>query len=216
VLWLENNMFLNLHYIHKKYVHYNYDSYSMQFLNNVSSYLLLNLKKYINFMLIKNQQIHIFIDKEYIFETCFFLKNSIYIFCNQLLDMTVVDRIEFLKDGYRWEFVYVLLSTYYNLRIFVRGYIMYYQFLYSVIKLYNSANWLEREVWDMFGIFIKNHPDLRRILTDYNFLGSPLRKDFPLNGYLEVRYDEDMKIVSVEPLELTQELREFRLENPWK
>jgi len=197
-------------------VHYNYDSYSMQFLNNVSSYLLLNLKKYINFMLIKNQQIHIFIDKEYIFETCFFLKNSIYIFCNQLLDMTVVDRIEFLKDGYRWEFVYVLLSTYYNLRIFVRGYIMYYQFLYSVIKLYNSANWLEREVWDMFGIFIKNHPDLRRILTDYNFLGSPLRKDFPLNGYLEVRYDEDMKIVSVEPLELTQELREFRLENPWK
>jgi len=94
-------MFLNLHYIHKKYVHYNYDSYSMQFLNNVSSYLLLNLKKYINFMLIKNQQIHIFIDKEYIFETCFFLKNSIYIFCNQLLDMTVVDRIEFLKDGYR-------------------------------------------------------------------------------------------------------------------
>jgi len=209
-------MFLNLHYIHKKYVHYNYDSYSMRFLNNMSSYLLLNLKKYINFMLIKNQQIHIFIDKEYIFETCFFLKNSIYVFCNQLLDMTVVDRIEFLRDGYRWEFVYVLLSTYYNLRIFVRGYIKYYQFLYSVIKLYNSANWLEREVWDMFGIFIKNHPDLRRILTDYNFLGSPLRKDFPLNGYLEVRYDEDMKIVSVEPLELTQELREFRLENPWK
>jgi len=182
----------------------------------MSSYLLLNLKKYINFMLIKNQQIHIFIDKEYIFETCFFLKNSIYVFCNQLLDMTVVDRIEILRDGYRWEFVYVLLSTYYNLRIFVRGYIKYYQFLYSVIKLYNSANWLEREVWDMFGIFIKNHPDLRRILTDYNFLGSPLRKDFPLNGYLEVRYDEDMKIVSVEPLELTQELREFRLENPWK
>jgi len=66
----------------------------------------------------------------------------------------------------------------------------------------------------MFGIFIKNHPDLRRILTDYNFLGSPLRKDFPLNGYLEVRYDEDLKIISIEPIELTQELREFRLENP--
>jgi NADH:ubiquinone oxidoreductase subunit C len=68
----------------------------------------------------------------------------------------------------------------------------------------------------MFGVFIKNHPDLRRILTDYNFLGSPLRKDFPLNGYLEVRYDEDMKVVLVEPIGLSQELREFRLENPWK
>lgn len=108
----------------------------------------------------------------------------------------------------------MLLSTYYNIRIFVRGYLKFYQPLSSIVKLFSSANWFEREIWDMFGIYFKNHPDLRRILTDYAFLGSPLRKDFPLNGYLEVRYDEDMKIVAVEPLELTQELREFRLENP--
>lgn len=209
-------MLINLTYIYKRYVHISCDVFSMKFLQPISLFLTQNLKKYINFLVIKNYQIHIFLNKDDIFNVCFFLKNSIFTFCNQLLDITVVDRIEFLQNGLRWEYVYVLLSTYYNLRIFIRGYIKYYQFLYSVIKLYNSANWLEREIWDMFGIFIKNHPDLRRILTDYNFLGSPLRKDFPLNGYLEVRYDEDMKIVLVEPLELTQELREFRLENPWK
>ncbi len=209
-------MLIQLNYISKRYVYINVDLYSTKFLQTLSVFILSNLKKYLNFILIKNFQLHIFINKDNIFEVCFFLKNSIYTFCNQLLDITVVDRIEFLNNGYRWEYIYVLLSTYLNIRIFIRGYIKYYQFLYSIIKIFNSANWLEREIWDMFGIFIKNHPDLRRILTDYNFLGSPLRKDFPLNGYLEVRYDEDMKVVLVEPIGLSQELREFRLENPWK
>lgn len=194
-------MLIQLNYINKRFIHISYDLHSMKFLHTLSLYILSNLRKYLNYLLIKNYQIHIYVDKDYIFEVCFFLKNSVYTFCNQLLDLTVVDRIEFLQNGFRWEYIYVLLSTYLNIRLFVRGYIKYYQFLYSIIKLYNSANWLEREIWDMFGIFIKNHPDLRRILTDYNFLGSPLRKDFPLNGYLEVRYDEDMKIVLVEPID---------------
>jgi len=112
----------------------------MKYLQPLSLFLLKNLKKYLNFILIKNYQLHLFLNSDSILNVIYFLKNSIYIFCNQLLDITVVDRIEFLQDGLRWEYVYVLLSTYYNLRIFVRGYIRYYQFLYSIIKLYNSAN----------------------------------------------------------------------------
>jgi NADH:ubiquinone oxidoreductase subunit C len=209
-------MLILFNYIFNKRIKYNVSLFSLKLFQNLSVFLILNLKKYLNFILIKDNQIHIFINKDNIYEVCFFLKNSLYTFCNQLLDLTIVDRIEFLKDGYRWEFVYVLLSTYFNLRIFIRGYLKYYQFLSSIVELYNSSNWLEREVWDMFGIYFKNHPDLRRILTDYAFLGSPLRKDFPLTGYVETRYDDELKTIVTEPLELTQELREFRLENPWK
>tara|TARA_B100000780_G_scaffold224410_1_gene163518 strand:+ start:2944 stop:3291 length:348 start_codon:yes stop_codon:yes gene_type:complete len=85
----------------------------------------------------------------------------------------------------------------------------------SVTKVFNSANWWEREIWDMFGVFFSNHPDLRRILTDYGFEGYPLRKDFPLSGYVEVRYDDIVKRVVCEPLELAQEFRSFNFESPW-
>lgn len=85
-----------------------------------------------------------------------------------------------------------------------------------VILFYCSANWSEREVWDMFGVYFKGHPDLRRILTDYGFEGHPLRKDFPLSGYLEVRYDDEVKRVVYEPLELSQEFRKFDLSSPWE
>jgi NADH dehydrogenase (ubiquinone) Fe-S protein 3 len=77
------------------------------------------------------------------------------------------------------------LSTFFNKRIFIRGFLKNFNFLVSIVKIFNSANWLEREIWDMFGIYIKNHPDLRRILTDYSFLGSPLRKDYPLTDMLK-------------------------------
>jgi NADH:ubiquinone oxidoreductase subunit C len=190
--------------------------FSFKRIQKIVFFITNNLNKYINFVLIKNNQINIYLNKENILNVSFFLKNSSFLLCNQLLDITIIDRLEFLKNGYRWEFIYVFLSTYYNIRILIRGYLKFYDFLPTLTKIFNSANWLEREVWDMFGIYIKNHPDLRRILTDYAFIGSPLRKDFPLNGYLDVRYDEDLKIIVVEPLELSQELREFRLENPWK
>jgi NADH-quinone oxidoreductase subunit C len=86
---------------------------------------------------------------------------------------------------------------------------------YFYLNLHNSAGWLERETWDLFGLFFKNHPDLRRILTDYGFEGFPLRKDFPLSGYTEVRYDERQKRILCEPLELTQEFRVFDFSSPW-
>ena len=85
----------------------------------------------------------------------------------------------------------------------------------SVTHLFPSANWFERETWDMFGICFLNHPDLRRIMTDYNFEGHPLRKDFPLSGYVEVRYDDSVRRVVVDPLELTQEFRLFDFASPW-
>ena len=178
-------MLINLFHIYKKKLKLNYNLVSLKILQDLSYYLILNMRKCINFLVIKHNCINIFIKKEYIYDVCFFLKNSIYIFCNQLLDFTLVDRIEFSKNNYRWEFIYVLLSTFLNKRIFIRGFLKNFNFVISIVKLYNSANWLEREVWDMFGIYIKNHPDLRRILTDYSFLGSPLRKDFPLNVMLK-------------------------------
>ena len=173
-------MLLNLFHIYKKKLKLNLSLVSFNILQNLSFFLILNMKKCINFLLIKNNCINIFIKKEYIFDICFFLKNSLFIFCNQLLDFTLVDKIEFVKINYRWEFVYVLLSTFFNKRIFVRGFLKNFNFLISIVKIFNSANWLEREVFDMFGVYIKDHSDLRRILTDYSFLGSPLRKDFPL------------------------------------
>lgn len=121
-----------------------------------------------------------------------------------------------IKKNKRFEFIYIFLSTVYNFRVFIRGFISLFESLKSLDFLYSSANWLEREVWDMYGIFIVGHPDLRRILTDYGFLGFPFRKDFPLSGYVELRYDEINKYVVVEPLELSQEFRYFRFENPWK
>ena len=104
----------------------------------------------------------------------------------------------------------MLLSTFLNKRVFIRGFLKNYNFLVSVVKIFNSANWLEREVWDLYGVFFDSHPDLRRILTDYGFSGFPLRKDFPLVGFIESRYDDELQQVCYEKLSLSQEFRVFK------
>lgn len=105
--------------------------------------------------------------------------------------------------------IYNLLSIAHNGRIRVKTYADELSPVDSAVPVYNAANWFEREAWDMYGIFFSGHPDLRRILTDYGFEGHPFRKDFPLSGYVEVRYDDEAKRVVCEPLEMTQEFRQF-------
>jgi NADH/F420H2 dehydrogenase subunit C len=144
---------------------------------------------------------------------CNFLKNHMGTRCSQLMDVTAVD---YPDRENRFTVVYNLLSVDLNSRIRLKTEVDGLTSIESVTALYPCAAWWEREVWDMFGIFFTNHPDLRRILTDYGFQGHPLRKDFPVTGYTEVRYDETEKRVIYEPLELTQEFRSFDFASPWE
>nr|BDN85851.1 NADH dehydrogenase subunit 9 [Microheliella maris]BDN85884.1 NADH dehydrogenase subunit 9 [Microheliella maris] len=130
-----------------------------------------------------------------------------------LIDITAVD---YPNRKYRFEVVYHLLSVHLIGRLRLKICTDQLNPVPSIVPLYAAANWWEREVWDMFGIFFSNHPDLRRILTDYGFEGYPLRKDFPLTGYVEVRYDDSQKRVVSEPLEMTQEFRSFDFLSPWE
>ena len=132
---------------------------------------------------------------------------------NQFIDLTAVD---YPNKKNRFEMIYILLSVEFNLRIIIRFLINENQSVDSLTNLFPAANWYEREVWDLFGITFNNHPDLRRLLTDYGFLGHPLRKDFPLSGNVEVKYDLNEKKVVYEPVKLTQSFREFEFESPWK
>ncbi len=130
-----------------------------------------------------------------------------------LVDITAVDWPE---EEQRFEIVYNLLSVKQNLRIRVTLRTDEETPVPSAVSVFNSANWLEREVWDLYGVFFDKHPDLRRILTDYGFEGHPLRKDFPLTGYVEVRYDEEQKRVIYEPVSMVQEFRTFDFQSPWE
>jgi NADH:ubiquinone oxidoreductase subunit C len=116
----------------------------------------------------------------------------------------------------RFEVNYMFLNYSLSHRIILRSYATEYSNLPTISDTFSSANWLEREVWDMYGVFFSGHKDLRRILTDYGFSGFPLRKDFPLTGYSEVRYDDSKKQVVLEPLEVSQEFRLFNFKSPWE
>lgn len=134
--------------------------------------------------------------------------------CQLLMDLTAVDYPERLSA--RFEVVYSLLSLRHNHRIRVKVPATEETLVPSVVEIYNSAGWFEREVWDMYGVMFDGNPDLRRILTDYGFDGHPQRKDFPLTGYVEVRYDEELKRVVYEPVKLTQDFRSFDYLSPWE
>ena len=132
---------------------------------------------------------------------------------NQLIDLTAVDYPE--RES-RFDVVYLLLSMDNNMRMRLVAAVAAGQAVPSVTGLFMAANWAEREVWDMFGIFFAGHPDLRRLLTDYGFEGHPLRKDFPLTGHVEVRYDDNQRRVVNEPVHLVQEFRDFDFLSPWE
>ena len=158
-------------------------------------------------------QLFIDIDLENLSSTILFLKTNDKCRFKQLIDITAVDYPDKEK---RFKIVYLLLSHENNLRIIINIDIDEKSTVPSISKIFSSANWMEREVFDMYGISFKDHPDLRRILTDYGFVGHPLRKDFPLTGHTEVRYSEDKKKVVSEPVKLDQEYRDFDFESPWE
>ena len=154
----------------------------------------------------------IFINKKNILDTVNILKENNDLLFNQLIDITAVD---YPSKDYRFELVYIFLSMTYNKRILLKICLKESENIESITSLHKSSNWFERECFDLFGIEFINHPDLRRIMTDYNFEGHPLRKDFPLTGNVEVRYDDLEKKIVYEPVKLTQEYRNFDYMSPW-
>jgi len=162
---------------------------------------------------IKHSQLYLNIDCDDLLDVLVFLKNNASTKFRQLIDITAVD---YPEENERFKVVYLLLSHEFNNRVILTYSINENEVIPSITEIFPSANWMEREVFDMYGIKFKNHPDLRRILTDYNFEGFPLRKDFPLTGHNEVRYNEDEKKVIYEPVKLEQNYRNFDYESPWE
>jgi NADH/F420H2 dehydrogenase subunit C len=141
-----------------------------------------------------------------------FLKNNENSLYKLLVDIVILD---FPEAFLRFKIIYNICSIKYNLRIKLISCVSEIDPLDSITILYKNSNWMEREIFDMYGIFFRNHPDLRKILSDYGFNGFPLRKDFPLTGYKEIRYDDSQKRIILESLEMTQEFRVFKFHNPW-
>ena len=162
---------------------------------------------------IKNDELLVKVEVDNLYSILLFLKTNEQCKFKQLIDIVAAD---YLGDDQRFRIYYLLLSHENNLRIKVSINLSIDEKVPSIVKLYPSSNWMEREVFDMYGIKFKNHPDLRRILTDYNFKGFPLRKDFPLTGFNEVRYSEKEKKVIYEPVKLEQDYRNFDFESPWE
>ena len=182
---------------------------------------LIDLEKKINSELttkinktqIKYNQIYIETDKDDLIDVILFLKTNVDTKFRQLIDITVID---YPENNQRFQIVYLFLSHEYNQRLILKYSITENEIIPSVTSIFPAANWMEREVFDMYGVTFKDHPDLRRILTDYGFEGHPLRKDFPLTGNTEVRYSEEKKKVINEPVKLEQNYRNFDYESPWE
>ena len=162
---------------------------------------------------IRHDQLYINIDSEDLISVTLFIKNNENTKFRQLIDITVVD---YPENTQRFKVVYLFLSHEFNQRIMLSYLISENEVIPSLTSIYPAANWMEREVFDMYGVKFKDHPDLRRILTDYGFEGHPLRKDFPLTGHTEVRYSEEQKKVIQEPVKLEQNYRNFDYESPWE
>ena len=162
---------------------------------------------------ILHNQLYLSINSEDLLNVILLLKTNKDTKFKQLIDITAVDYPENKK---RFKIVYLLLSHEFNQRILISYFINENEKISSLVNIFPSANWMEREIFDMYGIKFNDHPDLRRILTDYGFEGFPLRKDFPLTGHNEVRYSEEDKKVIYEPVKLEQNYRNFDYESPWE
>ena len=162
---------------------------------------------------IRHDQLYINIDSEDLIDVTLFIKSNENTKFRQLMDITAVD---YPENTQRFKIVYLFLSHEFNQRIILSYLISENEVIPSLTSIYPAANWMEREVFDMYGVKFKDHPDLRRILTDYGFEGHPLRKDFPLTGHTEVRYSEEQKKVIKEPVKLEQNYRNFDYESPWE
>jgi NADH-quinone oxidoreductase subunit C len=182
---------------------------------------LIDLEKKINSELttkikkseIKHDQLYLSIEAKDLIDVSLFIKSNKGTKFRQLIDVTAVD---YPENTQRFKVVYLFLSHEFNQRIILSYLINENEVIQSLTAVYPAANWMEREVFDMYGIKFKDHPDLRRILTDYGFEGHPLRKDFPLTGHTEVRYSEEQKKVIKEPVKLEQNYRNFDYESPWE
>ena len=162
---------------------------------------------------IRHDQLYINIESEDLLNVALFIKNNENTKFRQLIDITVVD---YPENSQRFKVVYLFLSHEFNQRIILSYLINENEVIPSLTSIFPAANWMEREVFDMYGVKFKDHPDLRRILTDYGFEGHPLRKDFPLTGHTEVRYNKKKKKVISEPVKLEQNYRNFDYESPWE
>ena len=185
----------------------------MKNLEDLEKKLNSELTTKINKSEIKHNQIYLETDKDDLIDITLFLKTNSETKFRQLIDITVVDYPEKNK---RFDVVYLFLSHEFNQRLILKYSISEKEVIPSLTNVFPSANWMEREVFDMYGVSFKDHPDLRRILTDYGFEGHPLRKDFPLTGHSEVRYSEEEKKVISEPVKLEQNYRNFDYESPWE
>ncbi len=185
----------------------------MKILQDIEKKINSELTTKVNSSEIKHDQIYLTIDSDDIIDVISFLKGNVNTKFKQLIDITAID---YPQEENRFNMVYLLLSHEFNSRIVIKCSINENEILPTLTKIYPSANWMEREVFDMYGISFKDHPDLRRILTDYGFEGHPLRKDFPLTGHNEVRYSVDEKKVVYEPVKLEQNYRKFDYESPWE
>ena len=162
---------------------------------------------------IKHNQIYVEIEKDDLIDVTLFIKTNKDTKFKQLIDITVVD---YPEETQRFKVVYLFLSHEFNQRMVLSYLINENEVISSLTSIFPAANWMEREVFDMYGVNFKDHPDLRRILTDYGFEGHPLRKDFPLTGHTEVRYSEEQKKVISEGVKLEQNYRNFDYESPWE
>ena len=173
-------------------------------LKKIKDFIIINESKHLFEIECKKDNVNVVLKK---------LKEKNFFLFDQLLDITAVDHP---SREFRFDLIYILQTLKNNKKLILKTSLKENDSIESITSIHKAADWYERECYDLFGIEFTNHPDLRRIMTDYNFEGHPLRKDFPLTGHTEVRYDDLEKKVIYEPVKLTQEFRDFDSESPWE